>query len=230
MAIPPWRSSEGRPLPRRNTPATTKRAIMNDDKRERIKTAAAECLARFGYEKTTMEDIAGRVGLNKASLYYYYKNKEAIFTEVVIQEARQFLSALQDKIQTVSGSRNRIQTYLVERLRYYQQVVNLHQLSIETINQVQPRFKALYATVLEREIDFIDRILQEGFQAGDIRSRASRRLARAILTVADALKHAACCQTENRWPADIDYTSVEAELRLVVDLIMDGIENRPAEA
>ena len=201
---------------------------MKIDKRERIKTAAAECLARFGYEKTTMEDIATRVGLNKASLYYYYKSKEAIFTEVVIQEAREFLNALQGKIQTVAGCRHRIQTYLAERLRYYQQVVNLHQLSIETINRVQPRFQALYATVLEREVAFIDRILQEGFQAGETRACDANRLARAILTVADALKHAACCQAESRWPADIDYSIVEAETRLVVDLIMDGIECRPA--
>ncbi len=200
---------------------------MSADKRERIKTAAAECLPRFGYEKTTMEDIAGRVGLHKASLYYYYKSKEAIFTEVVIQEARQFLSALQDKIQTVAGCRRRIQTYLVERLRYYQQVVNLHQLSIETINRVQPTFKTLYATVLEREVAFIDQILQEGIQAGDIGACESNRLARVFLTVADALKHAACGQAENRWPANIDYSGVEAEVRLVVDLIMDGLEHRP---
>lgn len=201
---------------------------MKDDKRERIKTAAAECLARFGYDKTTMDDIAGRVGLNKASLYYYYKNKEAIFTEVVVQEARQFLGALQDKIRTVSGCRQRIQVYLAERLRYYQQVVNLHNLSLDTINRVQPTFKALYESVLEREIAFIGQILEQGIQAGEIRVCHCGRLARAIMMVADALKHAACGRTDRPWPAEIDYSSIESDLDLLVGLIMDGIERRPS--
>ncbi len=200
---------------------------MKDDKREHIKKAAAECLARFGYEKTTLADIAARVGLNKASLYYYYKNKEAIFTEVVIQEARQFIDALQAKINTVSGCRQRIRTYLTERLHYYQQVVNLHNLSFDTLNRVQPTFKALYQSVLEREIDFVGQILERGIQAGEIRDCHSGRLARAIMTVADALKHAACCQTDKPWPSEIDYSLIESDLDYIVGLIMDGIERRP---
>ena len=169
---------------------------MKDDKRERIRAAAAECLARFGYEKTTMEDIAGLVGLNKASLYYYYKNKEAIFTEVVIQEARQFINALQARIGGVSGCRQRILAYLTERLHYYQQVVNLHNLSVDTLNRVQPAFKALYQSVLEREITFLRQILERGVQSGEIRDCHPEHLARAIMTVADALKYAACRQTD----------------------------------
>ena len=199
---------------------------MKDDKRERIKTAAAECLARFGYDKTTMEDIARRVGLNKTSLYYYYPNKEAIFTEVVIQEARQFIGALQAKIQTVSGCRRRILTYLTERLHYYQQVVNLHNLSFDTLNRVQPTFKALYQSVLEREIAFIGQILEQGIRSGEIRDCHPGRLARAIMTVADALKHAACCQTDKPWPAEIDYSGIASDLDLIVGLIMDGVERR----
>ena len=54
-------------------------------KKQEILKAASECFARFGYEKTTLDDIGKMVGLNKASLYYYYKNKEDIFAEVVLQ-------------------------------------------------------------------------------------------------------------------------------------------------
>ena len=200
---------------------------MKDDKRERIKAAAAECLARFGYEKTTMDDIAGLVGLNKASLYYYYKNKEAIFTEVVVQEARQFINALQAKIRTVAGCRNRILTYLTERLHYYQQVVNLHNLSIDTLNRVQPTFKALYESILEREIAFMVQMLEQGIQAGEIRTCPTGQLAYAIMTVADALKHTACSQTGRPWPTKIDYSGIAKDLELIVGLIMDGIECRP---
>ena len=54
-----------------------------------------------------------------------------------------YSAARLEKIKTVSGCRARILTYLVERRHYYQHVVNLHNLSLETINRVQPTFKAL---------------------------------------------------------------------------------------
>ena len=214
--------------PSLNRSHTTEGVGLKDDKREHITTAAAECLARYGYEKTTMDDIARRVGLNKTSLYYYFPSKEAIFTQVVIEEARLFIGALQTKIESVTGCRRRILTYLTERLHYYRQVVNLHNLSIDTLNRVQPTFKALYQSVLEREIAFIELILEQGMQAGEIRDGQAGRLAHAIMTVADALKHAACCQSAKPWPAEIDYSAIESDLHLIVSLIMDGIAHRPA--
>ena len=60
--------------------------MKSDEKRKKIIQAAGDCFARFGYEKTTMDDIGKKVGLNKASLYYYYKDKESIYTEVVYVE------------------------------------------------------------------------------------------------------------------------------------------------
>lgn len=123
--------------------------------------AASECLARFGYDKTTMDDIAGRIGLNKTSLYYY-PNKESIFIAVIVQEAKVFLAALQAKAIEANGCRDPILTYLTERFRSYQKVVNLHNLSTETLRRMQPAFKAVYQDVLDREIAFIGQLLQSG--------------------------------------------------------------------
>ncbi|ULT26448.1 TetR/AcrR family transcriptional regulator [Sphingobacterium sp. E70] len=63
--------------------------------KERIGQAAMECFERYGLEKTTLDDIAKAVGLNKTSLYYYYKNKEDIFIEVAIREGESFINTLQ---------------------------------------------------------------------------------------------------------------------------------------
>jgi AcrR family transcriptional regulator len=64
------------------------------EKKKEILKAASDCFARYGYEKTTLDDIGKMVGLNKASLYYYYKNKEAIFSEVVFEETEALFQAL----------------------------------------------------------------------------------------------------------------------------------------
>jgi AcrR family transcriptional regulator len=52
-------------------------------KRLQILNAAMDCFSTYGYEKTTMSDIGARVGMNKASLYYHFKDKIALFATMV---------------------------------------------------------------------------------------------------------------------------------------------------
>lgn len=60
--------------------------IEKDPVRDEILNEARELFKRFGFKKTTMEDIARQIGKSKSSLYYYYKTKEEIFEAVVLQD------------------------------------------------------------------------------------------------------------------------------------------------
>jgi len=72
------------------------------ERREREKTArrkailvcAKELIVARGVEKVSMEDIAGRAELSKATLYLYFPGKEAIFNEICEESARDFLGHL----------------------------------------------------------------------------------------------------------------------------------------
>ena len=200
------------------------------DKRRQILSAASECLAHFGYDKTTMEDIARRIGLNKTSLYHYYPNKESIFLDVIVGEAQTFLNALQAKAVEARGCRNQILTYLTERFRYYRHVVNLHNLSTETLHRIQPSFKALYRDVQEREIAFIAHLLQEGMASGEIENNDTRRLARIIFTVTDAIKQQSCGAAASGRPDAIDYTAAEKDVVHAVSLMLGGLAMPPQGA
>jgi len=50
-----------------------------DDTRERIIDAAQEIFARDGFVGAKMQEIADRVGIQRPSLFYHFKNKEALF-------------------------------------------------------------------------------------------------------------------------------------------------------
>jgi len=47
--------------------------------RERILKAAFERFSRYGFRRTSMEDIAGEAGVSRAALYLQFANKEEIF-------------------------------------------------------------------------------------------------------------------------------------------------------
>ncbi|GAA4148862.1 helix-turn-helix domain-containing protein [Actinomadura keratinilytica] len=52
------------------------------DTREQIREVALELFAEQGYEKTSLREIAERLGVTKAALYYHFKTKEDIVTSL----------------------------------------------------------------------------------------------------------------------------------------------------
>ena len=63
-------------MPPRTRPTAVDRT---DDTRERIIDAAQAIFARDGFVGAKMQEIADRVGIQRPSLFYHFKNKEALF-------------------------------------------------------------------------------------------------------------------------------------------------------
>lgn len=61
---------------------------------ERILEAAEECFARYGFQKTSMEDIAREAGLSRRSVYRHFPDKSALFNEVATGRTRIFLDEI----------------------------------------------------------------------------------------------------------------------------------------
>ncbi len=58
-------------------------ARHRSDTRARIQQVALELFAEHGYDKTSLREIAERLDVTKAALYYHFKSKEDIVTSLV---------------------------------------------------------------------------------------------------------------------------------------------------
>lgn len=58
------------------------RGSQGSETRERILDVAQELFTRHGYDKTSLRDIADRLEITKAALYYYFERKEDILLEL----------------------------------------------------------------------------------------------------------------------------------------------------
>jgi AcrR family transcriptional regulator len=64
---------------------------------DRIFAAIAESVAEHGLWQTTVEQIAGSLGMSKSSLYFYFKNKKAMITAMLRREHKQLMSIFKSK-------------------------------------------------------------------------------------------------------------------------------------
>lgn len=90
--------------------------ITKDPIREDILAGARILFERFGFKKTTMEDIARQVGKSKSALYYYYKTKEEIFEEVVLEDIDRQRMQAEEAISKVESAAEKFRVLFISLL------------------------------------------------------------------------------------------------------------------
>jgi AcrR family transcriptional regulator len=62
-------------------------STRQQERAQRILNAAAELILRWGYDKTTMDDISQKAGVPKGTLYLHWKSREAVFEALLRRES-----------------------------------------------------------------------------------------------------------------------------------------------
>lgn len=64
----------------------TEERDKRQERADRILDVAAELLLRFGYKKTTIDDIARQAGVAKGTIYLHWKTRDDLFMDLIIRE------------------------------------------------------------------------------------------------------------------------------------------------
>jgi AcrR family transcriptional regulator len=193
--------------------------VKRDSKRKSILQKSIQCFSRHGYDKTTLEDIGKACNLNKASLYYYYKNKEEIFHSVLQKEAIEYIDALEHQIFSIKNPQKRILDMLAFRLEYYQKVLNIHKLSIENLQQIEPKFKNEIERLEQVEQSIIELALKEFYPGKDVKS-----IAASIIMISNGIKHEYVRKADTLFAYEADYSGAAADTQLAIKLILKGLK------
>ncbi len=102
-------------------------------------------------------------------------------------------------------------------------MVNLHQLTIQAILEFRPLVARLYRDYMDREIQLLAEILQDGINKGYFKKCDTIRVARSILTVSEAIKFREFHTTNALSATEINYSLIEDEIVYITSLILDGL-------
>ena len=99
-----------------------------EDTRNKIVSVATKLFSRFGFHKTSMDEIAKIARKAKGSLYYHFSSKEDLFKEVVsieIVNLKNQLSVIVDKPNL--GASEKLNQYLIRRMEVLNKAANYHE-------------------------------------------------------------------------------------------------------
>lgn len=136
----------------------SRQTTRKESRRQLILEAAAEEFAELGYEGATLDRIGHRVGLSKASLYYYVSGKEQLLVDIVVQfvdEAEGHVLPLLRDGDAIAALRALVRCHLsaVERPIGRALMVNLHELRREGPKAQAERYERLVADIIQQGMD-----------------------------------------------------------------------------
>jgi AcrR family transcriptional regulator len=94
---------------------------MESEKRNQILNLAKKRFERFGFNKTTVDEIARDATISKRTLYQEFENKEKILEELFMFEALSVRKAILNQINKIIGPTEKLQTYIRLALKYLDQ-------------------------------------------------------------------------------------------------------------
>jgi AcrR family transcriptional regulator len=192
--------------------------VKKDEVRTKIVSVAAKIFTRYGFKKTTMEEIAMATRKGKSSIYYYFSSKEDIFKAVVEQEAEELRLDLLKEISMIDDPIEQLRTFILFRMHKMKTLSNFYAaLKSDYLSQLQfiEKIRKKYD---QNEVKIVTEILRRGIKHNKFVIEDPSLSAVAIVTAMKGL--------EIPLFINKDYGNIEERLDNLIKFLFYGLVKR----
>jgi AcrR family transcriptional regulator len=189
--------------------------VDKDEFRKKILTTAGLIFSRYGFKKTSMDEIAKALKMGKSSIYYYYESKEAIFESVVLYEANLLRSALTNSIKSVESPLEKMRSYVYVRMRSFEKLSNYYNAIFDKNLDHFDFIETVRAKYDREELAILRLILYDGARKKVFQVVNSEYTAMAIQTTLKGL------EVPLFWKKKEEH--IDSRLKAILDVLFYGI-------
>lgn len=188
---------------------------IEKDTKEFIIDSARKIFGRFGFKKTTMDEIARATRKGKSSLYYYFKSKEEVFQAVVEKEAVELKAELIGAVNRETTPQKKLRAYIITRMRLFNRLANLYNAFKDDYLESYGFIEKLRVNYDQYELDMFKKILKEGVERGVFLINNLDLTAYAMVI--------ACKGLEYHWALEPDSEKIETGIDSLLEVFFNGI-------
>ena len=190
--------------------------------KDAILDATDRLLARYGYRKMTVEDIASEAGIGKGTIYLHFSSKE----EVVLSHVDRIVDRLKERLREIGNSdapaAERLRQMLLTRVMFrFDSIQHYTQSLNDLLSALRPGLLARRAVYFDAEAQIFADVLVNGRQSGEFEFEDEQLTAHAMLQATNGLLPYSLSTTELG-----ERQEVEQRASDVAALILRGLLSR----
>lgn len=192
--------------------------VEKEEIRSQIIDTARKIFSKYGFRKTTMEEIAQGIGKGKSSIYYYYPGKEEIYRAVIEKEAEILRDTIFKAISKTDDPIEKFRIYVTVRMKTLRDMVNFYEAiksellsNLDFINKAREKYD-------NDEIEMLEGFLREGVKLNLFKIEETNLTAIAIVT---AMKGLEVPLFKNSY-----FKNYEVHINHLIEVIFYGIVKR----
>lgn len=171
---------------------TNKLSLENESTEEKIKKAALFYISKYGYEGTTLNDIAKTVGIKTPSIYSHFDSKEQLFINILKDQR---IKERESLFKLVLSFRNKSTKEIIKKLFYHYTdasniifwYIAIKQILMNPPSDIIQSLREDF-TEIESEISIqLTEFIQIGRQEGYIKRDDTDRMISLFFTLIDGL-------------------------------------------
>jgi len=199
---------------------------QRQDIRDLILDAVDVLLARYGYRKMTMDDVARQVGIGKGTIYLHFPGKE----ELILSHIDRIAERVAARLRAIAGSSDpaarRLRAMLEARvLVRFDAVLDYSQNLSDLLSSVRASLVARRESYFELEAKLLEEVLREGIRTGALECDNPRAAARILVLSTNALLPFSLSARELGRRED-----VADQVGRIADLLIKGLLSRRVPA
>ncbi len=159
-----------------------------ENTRDAILDATDRMLAKYGYKKMTIEDLAREVGIGKGSIYLHFSSKE----EIALSHIDRIISRLKARLSNIAAKSKSVDKRLCEMLcervlfrldsvQHYSEGLN------DMLSRLRPKLLDRRKRHFEEEARILAELIREGQASGTFTKGDALDIAKSLVTATNSL-------------------------------------------
>lgn len=189
-----------------------------EDVRSIIVNVARELFAKFGFKKTTMDDIAREAHKGKSSLYHYFGSKEDVFQAVLEKEICIFNEEISKALNKEDSPLKQIRAYVLTRTRVIKRLANYYSAIKDDYFEHHGFIEKFRIKSIEDEVKTITKVLEGGIDKGIFNIKELEMTAFVFVTALKGIEYS--------WVVKISMKEIEKRIDNLLEVLFYGIIKR----
>lgn len=191
----------------------------NFSREELILDAADRLLARYGYKKMTIDDLAREAGIGKGTVYLHFRSKQ----EVVLSHVDRIVNRLIARLEVIATSSAtpamKLHEMLVLRVMFrFDSVQHYTESFSEVLRDLRAALLQRREGHFEKEAKVLSGVLREGQRAGALRRHEALSTARTLILASNSLLPFSLSTQELGKRREVEQAASR-----IADLVLEGL-------